>query len=229
MSASQILKVSAAALPWKDTAPSPEPAVVAAGFEGDRPTAPFSFLLTERLILEQARSRHAAGLSDIMHPRAATTLASWPCPLTPAVAGHIIAGVRAAMAARTALAFVLLDRGTLRPLGWASAKIVPKIAPDMALLNYWVAEHAEGRGLTPEAVRAILLPVLDWTGARRIGAAIYPGNDRSFGVARSIGLRHRGFEPPFFSETRQAWEPTLCYEATREELEACLAERHGGR
>jgi ribosomal-protein-alanine N-acetyltransferase len=159
----------------------------------------------------------------MMHPRASAALASWPCPLSEVAAARIIANWRNAMAARQGLAWVLHDRQDLRPLGWVSAKLIPDLAPDMAMLSYWTAAAAEGRGYTPEAVEAVLLPVLRWTGAGRIAAPIYPGNTRSTAVARRLGFTYRGFEPMFWSETRQRRERTLCYEATRDEVEALAA------
>jgi ribosomal-protein-alanine N-acetyltransferase len=174
---------------------------------------------TDRLLLLLADPELAPALSELMHPRASQQLASWPWPLTDEAARGIIAQFRADMAARHALAWVMMDRATGRPAGWISAKLSPEIAEDLVLLSYWVGADFEGRGLTTEAAAAIIQPALRWTGATRLGACIYPGNARSVGVAARLGLHDLGLRPMFWSETRQRHELTLCFGASREALD----------
>lgn len=175
-------------------------------------------VLTERLALQPAAVEHAAALAHLMHPRASRMTVSWPCPLSPAAAAHAIALHAEAAARRQGAAWVITRRADGTVMGWISARIHPEIAPDMVLLSYWVGAEHEGKGVVTEAARAACRPALALTGARRLGACIFPCNHRSVAVARRVGLRYRGFDHDFWSEVRQTRELTHCYEATREEL-----------
>lgn len=175
-------------------------------------------LLTDRLALQPATPAHAAALAALMHPRASRMTVSWPCPLSAEAAARIIARHAEASAARQGAAWAITRRADACVMGWLSARIHPEIAADLVLLSYWVGMEFEGLGVVTEAARAVRRPVLALTQARRLGACIFPGNQRSVAVARRLGLHYRGFDHHFWSEVRQAHELTHCYEAMREEL-----------
>ena len=70
------------------------------------------------------------------------------------------------------------------------------VAPDARLLGaelgWWLAPHAQGRGLMTRALRLATRWALRDAGLPRLQALIRPSNDRSIAVAERAGFRREG-------------------------------------
>ncbi len=61
-----------------------------------------------------------------------------------------------------------------------------------AELGWWLARHAQGRGLMTRALRLAIRWAFEDAGLPRLQALIRPSNDRSIAVAERVGFRREG-------------------------------------
>jgi RimJ/RimL family protein N-acetyltransferase len=70
------------------------------------------------------------------------------------------------------------------------------VSPDERLLGaelgWWLAPHAQGRGLMTRALRLVVRWAFEDAGLPRLHALIRPSNDRSIAVAERVGFRREG-------------------------------------
>lgn len=90
--------------------------------------------------------------------------------------------------------------GALREAGGQAWALCDRAAPDRLLgvvgldreLGYWLDREAWGRGLVPEAVRAVLAAHFADPEAGEVASAYFDGNERSERVLTGLGFREAG-------------------------------------
>ena len=99
---------------------------------------------------------------------------------------------------------------------------------DECALGYWLGKPFWGRGIMPEAIRALVRRGFEELGMRRIWCAYYAGNEQSHRAMAKCGFRHErvreGVDVPLLRERRTEYVNSL----TRAQwLEAQEGGQHG--
>ena len=144
-------------------------------------------LETERLILRPWREEDAPALYRYACDPDVGPAAGWP-PHTSVDNSREI--IRTVLSAEGNLAVVL--RETDEPVGSVGimrdgAGNVP-MRPDEAEIGYWLGKPYWGRGLIPEAVRALLRVCFEELGCAGVWCAYYEGNGKSRRVQEKCGF-----------------------------------------
>jgi len=112
-----------------------------------------------------------------------------------------LAIVRANHATAHPTAFVIADKGTDAAIGVVAVDIDQE---GTGVLGYWLARKHWGRGLTKEAVTALLRHALAHPDLQRVVAITDPDNTRSQRVLTACGLADRGLRERRQSSRRGA-------------------------
>ena len=129
--------------------------------------------------------------------------------------------------------YALVPRGETEPVGSAGIKLLPECSNAAmretdAELGYWIGVPYWGRGLVPEAVRALLRRCFTELGRERVFCGYYDGNEKSRRVQEKCGFLPHHTEKdvpcPLLGETRT--EHFTCL--TRARWEALQDEAHAG-
>lgn len=140
-------------------------------------------------------------------------LLSVPYPYPPDAAASWIARVHDAWARRVTATFAITARGTL--VGAVGLRVVRK--HDHGELGFWLGARYWGRGLMPEAARA----VVEWGFAtlrlRRIYAQYLGENHASGRVLEKVGMLREGVRRQHYKKGRR-WYDAHQYGILREEL-----------
>lgn len=134
-------------------------------------------------------------------------VASWPFPFTSRMAGDRIVAARTAAEVRTAISYVITLRETGEFLGWIAAS-KDRGTSRRAMIGYWLAESAHGRGYMREAVPAALASAFPFLDVDVIEAGVQPENASSIAVLKGCGMDHVG-ERRIFAPSRDREE--LCW------------------
>jgi ribosomal-protein-alanine N-acetyltransferase len=185
-------------------------------------------LSTARLLLRPPRPADVPELRRVMR-RNAEHLRPWvtapgtgedPTSLTE-VAKSVL-GLRRAWRLGTAYTFLVWT-----PLGEATAAIVGRIGLtqvtrgplESAYLGYWIDAQHQGRGLTTEAVEAVLAFAFGPAALHRVGAGVMPRNAASIRVLEKIGMRREGLAERLL-KVAGVWEDHLQFALTSDEWHA---------
>ena len=168
---------------------------------------------TQRLVLRAFRPTDAADLAANMTPGVTRWLASWPSPMTEAMALSRIERSRAATRAGGYAFYALARKADGRVIGGFGGGIGVE-GSTRAELSYHLAEDCHRRGYMREATEAAM-PVL-WrllpVEVMEAGAQI--DNAPSFAVMRALGMTPTD-ERLVYSPIRDRHEPTQFFEVRR--------------
>ena len=149
--------------------------------------APGAVIFTERLLLRPWREEDAEELYALAKDPRVGPAAGWPPHASTEDSRGIIRGV---LSAPETYAVVL--RGTGKPVGSAGimragSGSAPMSASE-AELGYWIGAPYWGRGLIPEAVRALLRRCFEELGCTAVWCGFFEGNERSRRVQEKCGF-----------------------------------------
>lgn len=133
----------------------------------------------------------APALAGLMTERTSQRLASWPYPLTRAMALDRIQGLRQAAFSGRSVPLVMERRSDGAVAGWFAGSLAPE-NDDIILLTYWLGEAFHGAGLMREAAPAALAMALRILPVSRVRAAVQADNDASLAVVHQLGLQPIG-------------------------------------
>ncbi len=85
-----------------------------------------------------------------------------------------------------------------------------------AYLGYWIDVDHQGRGLSPEGIRAVLDFAFGPAQLHRVQAAIMPRNTKSIRVIEKLGFRREGYAERYL-QIAGTWEDHILFARTREE------------
>jgi ribosomal-protein-alanine N-acetyltransferase len=142
---------------------------------------------TARLLLRCVEDRDAAATAALITPAVSGRLARWPTPFTTEMAATRIATARAATAARTQLAFAIVERSRDTVIGWL---VIHRYETERARgsFGYWLGEVHHGQGYMREAAPAALDHGMNYLGLDIIEAGAQPDHAASFAVLRACGM-----------------------------------------
>jgi ribosomal-protein-alanine N-acetyltransferase len=177
-------------------------------------------LETERLVLRGWRLSDAAALAANLTPEVTRWLASWPDPVTPALATERLAKARADAVAGLEAAWGVTRRADgllIGGIGFHVGGFDPKApgAERRAEIGYHIAPAFHGHGYMTEAGRAALEAA--WRllpGVMLIEGGVLPGNEGSEAVLMKLGLA-RANNRIIHSAARRVDELCHCFEITR--------------
>jgi ribosomal-protein-alanine N-acetyltransferase len=151
----------------------------------------FPELATERLRLRAPLPRDAAALLGILGDAEVTRYHNMPTLTTLAEAHAALERLRQRYTARDAIrwAIELLDDGDM--IGTVGL-LRFDFEHRRAEVGYEIARRLWGRGLTPEAVAAVIGYGFSVLGLHRIEAGVLPGNDASVRVLQKLGFLEEG-------------------------------------
>ena len=182
-------------------------------------------LSTARVLLRPPRAADVPELRRVMR-RNAEHLRPWvtapgtgedPTSLTE-VAKSVL-GLRRAWRLGTAYSFLVWT-----PLSETTAAIVGRIGLtqvtrgplESAYLGYWIDAQHQSRGLTTEAVEAVLAFAFGPAALHRVAAGVMPRNAASIRVLKKIGMRCEGLSERLL-KIAGVWEDHLQLALTSEE------------
>lgn len=110
-------------------------------------------------------------------------------------------------------------------VGHASVMEVARGISQTAFLGYSIYNGYWGKGYAKEAVRAVLDIGFRDLKLHRLEAGIEPGNKRSIGLAKALGMRREGLKKRALF-LRKTWVDLLMYTLTCEELGIRFQERN---
>ncbi|MBR5430516.1 MAG: GNAT family N-acetyltransferase [Firmicutes bacterium] len=163
-------------------------------------------LETERLLLRPWREDDAAELYRYACDPQVGPVAGWPVHTDAENSRQIIRDVLSLPET-----YALVLKATGLPVGCIALKFPPHTdltaAEDEAELGFWVGRPYWGRGLMPEAVRALLRRAFLELDLRQVWCAYYDGNEKSRRVQEKCGFRYcwtsEQVEVPLLHETRR--------------------------
>ena len=175
-------------------------------------------LRTEHLLLRPWEERDADDLYAYARDPSVGPITGWPPHKSIEESRQIL---RTVLCVPHTFAICLLQDG--RPIGSISLKTGDKTdmtdRSDECELGYWMGKPFWGRGLMPEAGRAVLRYAFCDLGMRAVWCGYYEGNDRSRRVQEKLGFRphHVSYDldVPLMGETRTGYANLL----TREQWE----------
>ncbi len=105
---------------------------------------------------------------------------------------HSLGVIRTVLSSGETYALVLKETG--RPIGCAGIIFPPHanvpLADGEAEIGYWLGSEYWGRGLTPEAVKALEIRAFAGLGLSALWCAYFDGNDRSRRVSEKCGFAY---------------------------------------
>lgn len=179
-------------------------------------------IVTERLTLRPWRETDAEDLYRYASDERVGPPAGWPAHKSVEESREIIRTVFS----RDGVYAVTL-KGTERAVGCigllAGAQCNFPLAPDEGELSYWLGVPFWGRGLIPEAARALLCHGFREMGLRAVWCGYFDGNAKSKRVQEKCGFRYHHTEPEkFYALTQDRRVEHVC-RLTREEWAATLS------
>ncbi|WP_425995759.1 GNAT family N-acetyltransferase [Caulobacter sp. DWR1-3-2b1] len=164
---------------------------------------PLPVLTTPRLKLRCFRISDAPVLAANLTPAVTRWLATWPDPVSVALAAERIATARQGALAGWHVGYAierLSDGVLIGGFGGGTAD-----APDPVDVGYHLAEHAHGQGYMVEAGRAAIAAMWDLLPMRVIEAVAQRENAASFAIMRRLGMTPTG-QRLVHSPARDRWE-----------------------
>jgi ribosomal-protein-alanine N-acetyltransferase len=180
-------------------------------------------LTTERLILRPARPADVPALryaarKNLAHLRPWTARpAAGEDPTTLTAVSKEVVSARRAWKVGAGHAFWMFDPETdERVLGRVQLSSIVRGAFHNAYLGYWCDDEHQGRGLTTEAVRAVVACAFEQLELHRVQAAVMPRNAPSLRVLAKLGFRLEGRAERYL-QIAGTWEDHDVFALTREE------------
>lgn len=162
-------------------------------------------LLTERLILRPWQDSDADDLYFYAKDPDVGPIAGWPPHQSVEESLNVI---RKVLSGTEAYALCLKENG--RAIGAIELKL--KVHTDLTdrddecELGYWLGKPFWGRGLMPEAARALLRHAFEDLGMEKVWCGYYDGNEKSKRVQEKLGFRYQWTTPdvdvPLMGEKR---------------------------
>ncbi len=160
---------------------------------------------TQRLILRHWRESDAEDLYEYAKDPLVGPIAGWPPHTSAENSREIIKGV---LSAPETYAVVLKDTG--KPVGSIGLMVGKQsnldIGCDEGEIGYWLGVPYWGRGLIPEAVRAIIKYGFENLRLTKIWCGYFEGNDKSRRVQEKCGFRYhhtnKDVELPLMGDVR---------------------------
>jgi ribosomal-protein-alanine N-acetyltransferase len=179
---------------------------------------------TARLHLRPMQERDAAHVARLMTPAVTRWLASWPSPVTEALARERIAQMRDVMLKGHAVCLAIERRADSTFMGYV---IVFRAKDDATRggLGYWLGEPYQRQGFMTEAAAAAVAAAFARLGLRVIEAGAQPENEGSLAIMRALGMRPIGTRSTW-AAGRQREEVCEYFEVTRDQFEG---RRHAAR
>jgi ribosomal-protein-alanine N-acetyltransferase len=173
---------------------------------------------TARLRLRRIEHGDAAAISRLMTPEVTHWLASWPTPVTEALAAERIAQMQKAEQHGTAVCLAIERRDDGVFLGCVMVFRAPE-DPSRGALGYWLGEPFHRRGYMTEAAAAAVAAAFARLDLTAVEAGAQPENAASLTLMRALGMQPIG--------SRAVWasgrgREELCeyYEITRTDFDA---------
>ena len=144
---------------------------------------------TERLLLRPWEAADAEELYKYARDPAVGPIAGWPVHTSVENSREIIRGV---LSAPETYAVVLKETGLpVGSIGLMRGRASNLGLPDTeAELGYWIGVPYWGRGLIPEAARALIRRGFETLGLEKIWCGCFEGNERSRRVQEKCGFRY---------------------------------------
>lgn len=148
---------------------------------------------TERLLLRPWAENDAASLFRYASDPEIGPAAGWPAHVSVEESRHII---RTVFSAPETYAICLREQGASvgGPVGSIGLMAPRACCTDAAggdlEVGYWIGKPHWGRGLVPEALRAIIAHAFDNLGCERLWCCHYEGNERSRRCMEKCGFRY---------------------------------------
>jgi RimJ/RimL family protein N-acetyltransferase len=169
---------------------------------------------TVRLTLRAIEVADAPALARNMTPAVTRWLASWPDPMTEAIALDRIEQSRAAMQRGGHFFYAVVRRADGRVIGGFMGKATAD-DPQRMEIAYHLSEDCQGQGYMREAGLAVLPAI--WRLAPSVQvleAGAQLANDASFNIMRALGMTPGG-ERQVYAAARGRYEPCLFFELRR--------------
>jgi ribosomal-protein-alanine N-acetyltransferase len=112
--------------------------------------------------------------------------------------------------------FLVFPRGAARLLGRVSLVHVARGVWQNAHVGYLIDEAEQGKGLTTEAVGAVIRFAFETLHLHRLQAAIMPRNAKSIRVIEKLGFRNEGLALRFLKIAGR-WEDHFIFARTADE------------
>jgi RimJ/RimL family protein N-acetyltransferase len=151
----------------------------------------FPELATERLRLRAPRPEDAAALLGILGDPEVTRYHNMPTLPTLAEAHAALERLQQRYAARDAIRWAIEPLSNPEMIGTVGL-LRFDFEHRRAEVGYEIARRWWGRGLTPEAVAAVIKYGFSVLGLHRIEAGVLPGNDASVRVLQKLGFLEEG-------------------------------------
>lgn len=162
---------------------------------------------TERLLLRPWEEDDAESLYTYARDPDIGPAAGWPAHRS---VEESLDAIRNVLSGPEAYAICLRDEGQaigaieLKLHGVGRSDLTQ--ADDECELGYWIGKPYWGRGLMPEAGRALLRRAFEELGMQKVWCAYYDGNNKSRRVQEKLGFRYQwtteDVEVPLLHETR---------------------------
>ncbi|MGN6415284.1 GNAT family N-acetyltransferase [Flexivirga sp.] len=168
--------------------------------DAQRATAlPVPVLHTDRLRLRAWSDGDAPGQEPVADPQAAGAMGVEPRPPAAAYA-EWLAQERAGRLDGTSLSWCIVDAATDRPLGSIGVRGLGTPLRS-GTVGYWLYDHARGRGLAGEALKAVVAHAFspDGLDLLRLDAATVDGNHASMLTLAAAGFRQYGQDHDSFT------------------------------
>ncbi|HEX7664083.1 MAG TPA: GNAT family protein [Polyangiaceae bacterium] len=196
-------------------------------FATDKPVKPSlsTVLETERLCLRPIRSTDIPELYKALRRNAEHLRPFSPLPapedrrVTLALATREVTRWRTLWRRNDSYAFFLFPKGVEKDapvVGRVTLGRVTRGAFLNAYLGYFIDKDEQGKGLTSEAVRAVVTYAFDALGLHRVQAAIMPRNASSLRVAERCNFRKEGHALRYL-QIAGSWENHDIFAVTTEE------------
>ncbi|MGE4352864.1 MAG: GNAT family N-acetyltransferase [Oscillospiraceae bacterium] len=146
-------------------------------------------LETKRLILRPWRESDAEDLYEFAKDPRVGPAAGWPVHTSVDDSRRIIREVLSADET-----YAIVQKGEGKAIGSIGLMIGEKsnlaIGRDEAEIGYWIGVPYWGRGLVPEAVKALMKYAFEKAGIRKLWCGYFDGNDKSKRVQEKCGFRY---------------------------------------
>jgi ribosomal-protein-alanine N-acetyltransferase len=146
---------------------------------------------TARLRLRALEDGDAPHVARLMTPAVTRWLASWPSPVTEALARERIAQMRDVMRQGHAACFAIERRADPAFMGGIHV-FRSRDDPARGALGYWLGEPYQRQGFMTEAAAAVVAAAFARLALHVIEAGAQPENEGSLAIMRTLGMRPIG-------------------------------------
>ncbi len=126
-----------------------------------------------------------------------------------------VRGLIRQMDAQQGLAFVIEVEGEI--LGQLNVANILYGSVSSAVIGYWIAPEAAGKGAVPTAVALVTDYLFNVVGLHRVEIDIRPENEASLRVVQKLGFRYEGLKERYI-HINGAWRDHFVFALTHEEV-----------